>query len=305
VTFAIRCITTVSTLAVALATGPGPYYYYEQILARAVEATLSESLQGVAMQLLRDVAEGHPERVTSETASRLGVGPGQLKLLGSTFAKDPGVRARAYGAIGRTGLAEALEYLQALTPAQVGDLGPRESHEAWPAAQIALQEARLMQIKTPQEEVTFLENAMVASFDSYSTAKIHLWATQKLCDMGSSKSLPVIEKRLRSLYSRIGEAETSFCRERMQIVQSHRNRAKALGSVLNIGTSSANQRLTRWAISELGAMNSAEADAELDRFSAEIQAIHPLGRNPVFSSFEDQISRIRAAKLHSKESPQP
>jgi hypothetical protein len=52
-------------------------------------------------------------------------------------------------------------------------------------------------------------------------------------------------------------------------------------------------------------MKSAEADAELDRFSAEIQGIHPLGRNPALSSFEDQISRIRAAKRRSTPTPQP
>ena len=296
---------TVSTSAVALGSKPGPYHYYEQILNRTVESTQSESLRGISMQLLRDVAEGHPEKVTPDTATRLGIGPKQLQLLGSAGARDSGVRARAYSAIAQTGLPEALEYLQALTPAQVGDLGPRDRHEAWPAAQIALQEARLMRIKTPQEQATFLENAMAASFDSFSTGKIHLWASQKLCDMGSSKSLPQIEKLLRRLWSRTGEAEIGFCRERIQIIQNNPNRARALGYVLNIGTSAANRRLTQWAIEQLGAMNSKEADAELDRFSAEIGGIHPLGRDPALRSLAEQIDLMRAAKPHSAGTPQP
>ena len=198
--------------------------------------------------------------------------------------------------LGERVLPEALKYLEALTPAQVGDLGPRDSHEAWPAAQIALQEARLMRIKAPQEQVTFLEHAMSASFDSHSTGKIHLWATQTLCDMGSSTSLPLVEKRLRSLYSRIGEAETRFCHERMQIVKSNSNRTKALGSVLNVGTSAGNQRLTTWAISALAAAKTAEADAELERFASEIRGIHPLTRSPVLASFAEQIDRLRGAR---------
>jgi hypothetical protein len=298
------CFAALWTLAGGFGTKPGPYYYYEQIFDRAVEATRSERLRGIAVQLLRDVAEGHPEKVSSDVAARLGLQPQQLRLLTESFAKDPGVRARAYGAIGQTGLLEALEYLQALTPAKVGDLGPRDSHEAWPAAQIALQEARLMRINGSQEQVTFLENAMATSFDSYSTGKIHFWAAQRLCDMGSTKSLPLVEKQLRSLYSRLGEVEAGFCRERMQVVQSHPNRAKALGSVLNIGTSGANQRLTRWAITELGAMKNADAYAELDRFAAEIRGIPPVSRNPALASFGEQMAQIRA-KANSAVTPQP
>jgi hypothetical protein len=238
-------------LAFALGTTPSPYYDYERIFDRVVDATQSVSLQPVAMQLLRDVAEGHGEMVSSDTAVRLGFSASTAAIFRVAFAKDAGVRARAYRAIGRTGLGEALQYLQALTPAKVGDLGPRDRHEVWPAAQIALQEARMLGIKAPQEQVAFLEKAMAGNYDSYSTGKIHLWAAGKLCDMGSSVSLPLIERRLRSLYSQVGEAESSSCLERMHVIKSHPDRAKALGSVLNIGTSGTNQRLTRWAITEL------------------------------------------------------
>jgi hypothetical protein len=288
--------TSVSIIVAALGTTLSPYYHYEQMLDRAVEATQSPSLRGIAMQFLRDIAEARPDKVTSDSAGRLGFRPRQFQLLGEAFAKDPGVRARGYRAIGRTGLAEALEYLHALTPEKVGNLGPRESHEAWPAAQIALQEARLNRIKIAQDQVTFLESAMSMNYDSYSTGKVQLWATEKLCDMGSVKSLALVEKKLRGLYSRVGDAETSFCRERMQVVLSHPDRAKALGSVLNVGTSGANQRLTTWAITQLAAMKTSQADGELDRFSADIQAIQRPGRNPVLSSYLEHIERVRGLR---------
>jgi hypothetical protein len=188
---------------------------------------------------------------------------------------------------------EALQYLQALTPAQVGNLGSRDSHEIWPAVQIALQEAQLLVIQSQNEQVAFLEKAMAGSYDSYSTAKINLWAADKLCNMGSSSSLPLVEQRLRGFYSRIGEAEVRFCLERVQVVKSHPDRAKALGSVLNIGTSGSNQRLTTWAIRELGDMKTVGADAELDRFATEIRAINPLARNPALAGFAEQIRRAR------------
>lgn len=290
--------TSVSTFVAALGTTLSPYYQYEQILDRAVEATQSQSLRGIAMQVLRDIAEGRPDKITSDSAGRLGFRPRQFQLLGEAFAKDPGVRARGYRALGRTGLAEALEYLQALTPAKVGNLGPRESHEAWPAAQVALQEARLMTIKGPQDQVTFLEGAVVMNHDAYSTGKIQLWATEKLCDRGSIKSLPLIEKKLRGLYSRVGDEEVSFCRERIQVVLSRPDRAKALGSVLNVGTSGANRRLTTWAITQLASMKTSQADGELDRFSAEIEAIQGSGRNPVLSSYLEHINRVRGLRPH-------
>jgi hypothetical protein len=46
----------------------------------------------------------------------------------------------------------------------------------------------------------------------------------------------------------------------------------------------------------VGTMKTDRANAELDRFAAEIRAIHPLTRNPVLASFAEQISRIRQAK---------
>lgn len=286
-------LTLVCAMVFAFGTSLSVTYHYERAFDRAVDATQSVSLRPIAMQLLRDVAEGHPEKVSSDVLARLGLG--SYQPLFRPFAKDPAVRARAYRAIGRTGLAEAVQYLQALTPAQVGDLGPRDSHQAWPAAQIALQEARLLGIKAPQEQVAFLEKAMAGSYDSSSTGNIHFWAIGRLCDMGNSASLPLIEKRLRSMWSQQGESEISWCRERMQVVKSHPDRAKALGLVLNIGTSGRNLRLTSWAIGELAAMKSAEANAELDRFAAEIRGLPPLGRDARLAYFAEQIAGVRRA----------
>lgn len=279
-----------------------PCFYYERLLDRAVGATRSDFSREAALQLLRHVAEGHPERITPDMAKAVELNPQELE---GPCGRSPGVRAKAHRAIGRTGLPEALAYLQSLTPEQFGDVRSRDRHEVWPAAQTALQEARLTQIKTPRDQVAFLENAVSLKYDSFETGTILVWAIQKLCDMGSSPSLPLIEKRLISLYSRNGDAEIAFCRERMQVVQRHPSRASALGSVLDVGTSAAHQRLTRWAISELCAMRSADADRELDRFEAEVRAIHPVGRNPPLVSFVEQISRIRATQSRSVSPPRP
>ncbi|MCC6591105.1 MAG: hypothetical protein IT168_30750 [Bryobacterales bacterium] len=288
------CFTAFCALTVSFASKPDPYFLYEQILNRALDASHSEALRDIAFQLLRDVAEGHPERITTHAAARLHLHPQQLKLLNENFARDPGVRAHAYYAIARTGLPAAFKYLQELTPATVADLGPRDRHEVWSAAQIALQQARLMKIPAFQDQVKFLENTMAARFDSYSTAKIQFWALQTLCNVGSESSLPLLEKAFRAFYSSLAETEILFCRERMQTVQRHRDRAKALGSALSVATSGANERLTAWAIAQLAELNSTEGDAELDRFQAEIRSVPPPGRPPMLNAFGEQIDRMRA-----------
>ena len=64
--------------------------------------------------------------------------------------------------------------------------------------------------------------------------------------------------------SRLEEA-LAFCQARIGVVNSDPDRAKALGWVLRLDAPLADEQIMRWAILQLFAMESPEADAILDR----------------------------------------
>jgi hypothetical protein len=100
------------------------------------------------------------------------------------------------------------------------------------------------------------------------------WAVDQLCDRGSLGSLVVIQKAIGSRRNgQRDEDEITFCEARIRVLYGKQDRAKALGAVLNVGSSAENSRLTAWAIQKLSLMHSAEADAELRRFVNEIDGL--------------------------------
>ena len=69
-----------------------------------------------------------------------------------------------------------------------------------------------------------------------------------------------------------GEDEIQFCEIRIQVLHRNPNRVKALASVLSLSNVE-DTRLQLWAVYELDAMRSPEADAELDRFALAVKAL--------------------------------
>jgi hypothetical protein len=75
------------------------------------------------------------------------------------------------------------------------------------------------------------------------------------------------------------------------------DRVKALGAILRIDAGSENRRLTLWAVNQLASMHSPKADAELDRFAAEIGKVREGSpQRQELSVFSQTIRELRAQR---------
>jgi hypothetical protein len=248
-----------------------PFHGQYLILDRVFAAVGAESSRRVALEILEHVAEGHPDSVSEESASQVGLKTTEFQEFREAYFKDSSVRVRALLKIGDTALPEAVQYLSSLTPT---GLSADDSHQVWPAAQVALRQALLTRIPDAQGKIEFLENTLVEPHDAVSNSGVTNWTIQALCNRGSLTSLPMIQK---SLFNSFGvqraQEEMQFCESRMRVVSGDPDRTKALASVLTIDGGIKDQRLTSWAIYQLASMHSSKADAELKRYSAAIEKL--------------------------------
>jgi hypothetical protein len=247
----------------SIASTPVPYAGHCAVLDRVAVAAGNPRTRSAAIDSLEKVALGRAESIGAESEAALGEKAGIFETEGF---KDPTARACALRSIGRTALDEAVDFLTKLVP---GDLGPDPSQTVWPAAQIALRDARFRRITDPYMKIEFLEGILTGMRDG--RGPVAAWAVDELCDRGARRSLPVIYKSIRSrLNGQRDEEEIEFCEARIRVVMSNPDRVKALASVLTVGDESANTRLVGWAVNELNSMQTPAADAELDRFAREI-----------------------------------
>ena len=234
----------------------------------------------VALDVLERVALGRHAEIRAESAAQVGL---SLDLLADKWLSTAEVRACALRTIGRTGLLEAVDFLDNLKEA---DIGTDPSQQIWTASQIALRDARSRRIADPQLKIEFLESTLVDFERPPGPAGI--WAANQLCDSGSLGSLPVIQKAFRKAWSgQYGEDEIAFCEARIRVVYGKPDRVKALASVLRVEKAGEDARLTEWAIEQLASMHSREAHAELDRFANEIAKL------PAASPGRERFLRFR------------
>lgn len=228
-------------------------------------ATDHSSASPKAFDVLERIAMGRVGNFSAEPETLAGSKPAQVRELGFT---DPSVRAYALRKIGETGLAEAVDFLSKLTPAAFGE---DVVHQIWPSVQIALQEAKLNQLPDRQAKSDFLEQTIRASNDAMSNGAVHGWAENELCNAGTVTSLPVIQESIRNRDpSPRGEEEVQFCEARIEVIRRSSDRIAALATALRVAEEPQDEKLVRWAFYQLADMHSASADAELDRFAAEI-----------------------------------
>ncbi len=118
----------------------------------------------------------------------------------------------------------------------------------------------------------------------------------QLCDCGVATALPEIQRLMRrGEESERTEEDIRFCEARMRRVQTDPDRAKALGSVLRVDGTTENSRLISWAINQLDSIRTPEADAELDKFAAQLAKLppeHPLRQ----FAFEGEIRTLRGMR---------
>jgi hypothetical protein len=99
---------------------------------------------------------------------------------------------------------------------------------------------------------------------------------EELCDRGDRESMERIEQMCNRLDpGPRGEEGISFCKERMEAANRDPDRAKALGSVLQAEAGSGQKKIISWAVDQLYAMETVEADGILDRYAAQVDKRFP------------------------------
>lgn len=248
---------------------PAPHSQEKRVLNQIAATASSRSESAVAaLELLKQVAMGLTAEMSPESAMQFGIPSAQLR---NTKFDHPSVRAYAFRKIGGTGLPAAANFLQNLKPS---DIGRDDTGSIWPAAQIALHEAMLSRITGPSLKTQFLENTLTERHDAASNGAVKYWAVEELCDSGAQASMALIQESIRDFWSgERGEEAVRFCEARIDVLSRHSDRVKAMGSVLTVQNNADNARLITWAMHQLQAIHSPEADAELKRFAGEIDRL--------------------------------
>ncbi len=281
----MRKRSTVFLLSVAMpllcrASRPLPEAPYCSLLSEVGSVATSQSRSSpVALGVLERVALGRIAEISAESAAQVGL----RDRLADTWFSTAEVRACAFRAIGETGLAEAVDFLQNLNRAEIGT---DTSQEMWAASQVALWDARFRRIEDPQLKIKFLESTLTEP--EMPRDPVGHWAADQLCDRGALGSLVIIQEAIRTRRNgQRDEDEIAFCEARIRVVYGKPDRVKALASLLRVEKAGENARLTEWAIQQLASIHSREAQAELDRFANEI------GRLPVASPGRERFLQFR------------
>lgn len=214
-----------------------------------------------ALAALESIAEGKPENVDASVAAVVGM-PTDTKNL--VDFKNPTVIAHALRKLGDTGLPEVIDYLERVNAA---GFAADPTGQIRAAAQVALQQARLLQIPNRQQKIDFLE-ALLANWGLAS------WSVDQLCDMGSMPSLGLIGKSIRQRNpGPRSEEEIEFCEARVRLLNSSPDRTQALASALKLSSNMDDRRLIFWAVSQLTAMQTPDANAILEKYAAGIDRL--------------------------------
>jgi hypothetical protein len=260
---AINALLAVASWTCAALTPP-PFYPQLLLVDRvAAAAKANVPTRSTAFELLVRVAEGRMQAAAPDAEEQVGLERGNLR--GSEF-KDETVRSHALRKIGELDLPEALDYLQNLKKA---DIQPDQSGQMWSSAQIALRQAQLNRIPDESGRIRFLEDTTA------DRGAVGSWAADQLCNMGSRQSLSFVAQYVRRAYSlpRDVDHTLGFCEARIEVVGRDPDRAKALVSILHVVSGVTDSELLGWAISELRAMHSPRAEAEVQRYADEIEGL--------------------------------
>jgi hypothetical protein len=253
----------VATLSICTATILPPYRV-QCFLVDRVAAAAKDGIPGhlAALELLERLAVGRIEGASPDLEASVGLEAGQLH---KPEFKVREVRLHAIQRIGDVLLPEALTFLQKLTK---DDLGPDISGSLWPAAQIALHQAQLNRLPDEPAKIRFLEDATSERGPAAS------WATNELCERGSYESVGFIRTSIRRRNpTPRGEADITYCEARMAVISRDPDQIKALGSFLSVANGGTDNDLLGWAINRLHDINSARADAEVQRYAREIDSL--------------------------------
>jgi hypothetical protein len=244
----------------------GPLFFAERTAIDRVAgvAAVNSGLRQSALDVLERIAEGGTVAASQELASAAGLTTGEFGQ--PTYRRDE-VRSHALRTIGELDLPETATYLQTLNTSA---LGSDRSGQLRSALAIARKQSELNAIRDEFGKIRLLEQTAAEH------SPLGLWATEELCDRGSGSSLATIRGSLSDkYYGPFANTEFGFCEARIRLLSSSPDHVKALGSVLTVKANLDDEKLMTWAINQLNRIRSLAADAELKRFTGEIDAIPP------------------------------
>jgi hypothetical protein len=251
--------------ALCFARSPPPFAGECNLVDRIYAAVGNDATRYDAVELLENIATHRFGLTDYAVLARIGINvdisAGQHLSMGESI-----VRVRALDKLGRSGLDAAVDFLSGLTKE---NLGPDDTGQVWPAAQVALQRCLFTRIADPQSQIDFLEATAKRFYGNVGS-----WATEELCNRGVQSSLPIVRNSIHREYSSpYSDDEIAFCEARMGLLSKAANRVRALSSALQVDRVSSDPKLSRWAAYQLVELGSPEADRELDRFGREMAAL--------------------------------
>ena len=254
-----RRLILLAIASLGTATSLPPFFLECSLLDRVGDAARPGlPTQPTALETLERVAEGRMDSASPDLEVQVGLKAGQLR--GQGF-RDPTVRAHAFRVIGKLDSPDALSYLENVRKT---DIAADEPGQIWIAVQVALHEARLIRVPDADGQIKLLEDTMKTSIAAS-------WAMTELCNRGSEQSLPAVRAYVHKYNpTPRGEEEIAFCEARMNVISRSPDRVRALASLLKASNGPQEYELIAWAISQLQAMKSQSADAELSRYLDEI-----------------------------------
>lgn len=227
-------------------------------------------LRPLALETLARIARGLPDSVSPEAAAAFGVPAGNDAFFG---AED--VRMHAVLAIGGSGFPEAEAVLASI------QLEPNPPAYLPRALLGARQRAHYEQLPDAREKESYLAE-LIRQGDPGN------FAVGEACDSGNSRLLPLFESATVTsggiTQPMVPPEVMRVCREKIYVLSTNSDRAKALGSVLKVSDQPGDYELMVWAVMELEKMNTPEADAEMKRFAAEVDKLPDPDNDPSHSA---------------------
>lgn len=264
-----RCSILLFVLCLQLpANSVHPSHFAREQFAEVVDESAKDpSKQEAALQFLGTIALKESSETAAAAYAQLGKG---VLSFDHPLYEDLTVRAEAFYAIGRLATPAAIAFLKASALATFSE---RERDELGPSIQIALRDARRLQLPNRAEQWHYLSSLLGEDAESPFYGYVLGWATEQLCNLGALDYLPEVSTTYRKISRTTAVESTQYCQERMWIVASHSDRPTALASALTVENAVNKPRLVNWAIQQLKEDRQPSSAARVDTYLKELIAL--------------------------------
>ena len=187
-----------------------------------------------------------------------------LKQLIGNADVSLGIRTYALLELGNLGLPDTEMYLYNLASKGADSQSPGDEQLRAPAY-LSYQKVRFAKEQDGDRQVQMLQAALDARFAGRIQPLTRRWAVKELCNRGRIELLPKIRSTIAMLENSASEKiQIQLCERQVSVLSRHADRRVALESALEIDDEVEGEPLFHlWAICELGALGTPEAEAAL------------------------------------------